>query len=241
MKRFQPTPYPSKRFYAVRTGTAISLHSPGGAHHGGGVRGKSPYSRQARARLLALMLSIKTEPAHFITLTYPDNVDFTWEQSFCHLTVFIKRLRRRFPRHSLLWKREYTSAGILHFHLIYWGPSLSGHFEEFSRYWYECCGSLSPDHLAAGTKIEVPRGNWHYYLSKYISKPVDGVDGRFWGLYGRSFLEFYDRELLELDWSLYYQLQYSLKGRRFGDEASTLFDDLRRITDELSNEPSTEP
>ena len=150
------------------------MSSPGGRHSGGGLRGKSTFSKAARRRLFAFLLSIETKPDYFITLTYPDTFDAPWEESFRHLTILIKRLRRRFPSSALFWKREYTEAGVCHFHLIVWGMSLSGHYEEFSRFWWESAGRLSQDHLKSGTKIESPKGNWHYYLAKYVSKPVEG-------------------------------------------------------------------
>ena len=209
------------------------MSSPGGRHSGGGLRGKSTFSKAARRRLFAFLLSIETKPDYFITLTYPDTFDAPWEESFRHLTILIKRLRRRFPSSALFWKREYTEAGVCHFHLIVWGMSLSGHYEEFSRFWWESTGCLSQDHLKSGTKIEPPKGNWHYYLAKYVSKPVEGHTGRYWGIYGRSALSYYPVEVLDLDYSFYHHLQFALSGLRFGKNSVDLFNNLQEIVNEL--------
>lgn len=185
-----------------------------------------------------MLLGIRSIPTHFITLTYPDYYDTSdHERCFLQLTVLIKRLRRRYPRLALFWKREYTVNGILHYHLIWWGPSLSGHYEEFSRHWYECCGEIHPDHLKSGTKIQPITGpHWHYYLSKYVGKPVNGQAGRFWGLYGRSYLELYPPVTQKLDYDLYMMLRSCLAGQRMGTRVHELFAATAQIIKELEND-----
>lgn len=215
------------------------MHSPGGHQNRlPVVRGKASYSSASRRRLLSTLLSIRSAPQHFITLTYPSHYDTSDHNAcFSHLATLIKRLRRRLPGISILWKREYTAAGVLHYHLIFWGASLTGHYEEFSRHWYESCGQIHIDHLASGTKIQPITGaHWHYYLSKYVGKPVDGLSGRFWGFYGRQHLDFYPPLVQQLDYDMYMMLRLCLAGQRMGSRVCELFADTAQIIKELEND-----
>lgn len=90
---------------------------------GGGKRGKVVgFSRGSRKRLLEKMARLDVSKARplFVSLTYPA------EFPDCgvarrHLRALLKRLGRRFPRLSVVWRLELQRRGAPHFHLLVWG------------------------------------------------------------------------------------------------------------------------
>ena len=88
------------------------------------------FSHRSRSRLFQSLRKLKLSALpHFVTLTYPDNYP-TDERIWKHdLDVFLKRVRRKFPKASGFWKMELKErqrgeqAGTVapHFHLLVWG------------------------------------------------------------------------------------------------------------------------
>lgn len=137
----------------------------------------------------------------FVTLTYPDNFPSDpkiWARD-------LERLRHRLARKGwgAIWRRELKVrlSGVNvgktapHYHLLLWGVSVQEARAWFSQAWYECAGRISPDHLQAGTRVEVLRswGGVKGYVSKYMAKLEELPDmeqysslGRFWGVINRG-------------------------------------------------------
>lgn len=166
---------------------------------GGGPRGTiSLFSRQSKKRLMNLLGTIeRTEKPLFVTLTYPGAFvadSATWKND---LERFYKRLARKFPGSSFIWKLEPQKRGAPHFHLMVWGVGYLPLLRWISRAWYQVVGSGDEKHLHAGTSVEEVR-SWRgvmSYASKYMGKIFDspmmselGWDnpGRFWGVKGRE-------------------------------------------------------
>lgn len=136
--------------------------------------------------------------AFFMTLTYPNAWSpepQVWKRD---LDVFIKRIRRRWPRACGIWRIEFQERGAPHFHLIIW--NVRGNVKRvrlrISRAWYEIVGSGDEKHLKAGTEVShvKSRRKAGWYVSKYAAKigrtPVDPETGevvnvgRWWGVFG---------------------------------------------------------
>lgn len=128
-----------------------------------------------------------------VTLTYPrvwsgDPAD--WKRD---LDVWLKRLLRRCPGASGVWKLEPQGRGAPHFHLLLWGVGYLDH-QWVARSWWDVCGRASRDHLRAGTRVEAVRHSHCVgsYVSKYAGKSVDSpgnwpeYPGRYWGWFRRS-------------------------------------------------------
>lgn len=197
----------------------------------GGKRGAiTEFSAKSRRRMLNMAASIDRAACPklpiFITLTYP--AEWPAETATCkaHLDAFTKRLVRRFPHASLLWKLEYQRRGAPHYHLLLFNvPFLNA--KVVAAWWYDIVGSRRPEHLAAGTECKRARG-WGgvmHYVSKYLAKHTDcGSDtspGRFWGVVNRADLPIV-LLVLTVAWKTAYQLRRvlwkraSVKGYKTG-------------------------
>jgi len=162
---------------------------------GGGVRGKvRGFSRGSRRRLLDLLNKVRREHVAaglFVTLTYPGVWDDSWETWKRDIDTFGKRLLRRYPGASFVWRLEYQKRGAPHFHLLVFGVPLIPH-KWLARSWYEIVGSGDERHLAAGTEVKRVRRfrSVIAYAAKYISKEQGADDarceGRVWGVVGRA-------------------------------------------------------
>jgi hypothetical protein len=138
----------------------------------------------------------------FLTLTYHET-DPTPEECKTHLDLFWKRLRRKFPGISSIWKMEPQERGIPHFHLIVYGVQ----FVPISRLlsmWHEVTDETSDEHRqpgSGGVEVEEPfvneDGKLQAYMGKYMAKTYDvwpGAEpgdpwykpGRWWGKKGRE-------------------------------------------------------
>jgi len=166
---------------------------------GGGIRGSiSLFSRQSKKRLMNLLATIeRTEKPLFVTLTYPEAFTTSADVWKNHLERFYKRMARKFPGSSFIWKLEPQKRGAPHFHLMVWGVEYIPLRRWISDAWYQVVGSGDEKHLHAGTSVEEVR-SWRgvmSYASKYMGKIFDspmmsdlGWDnpGRFWGVKGRE-------------------------------------------------------
>lgn len=119
----------------------LRLRYPGvpGVQRGGGLRGEvCGTSDASRRRLMMTLASLRPQgPVYFVTLTYADDTVASCGADSAVLAVkmerdrdaFLKRLARRWPAASALWKVEYQDrksgafVGVLvpHAHLIIFG------------------------------------------------------------------------------------------------------------------------
>ena len=123
--------------------------------------------------------------AKAITLTFPRCYPDSFEAKKI-LQKFFKRITRRFPRSSAIWRLEPQKRGAPHFHILYFRlPYLEK--EELAAIWGECCGPVYMDYSACDgsarpprTRIETVRScnGCMSYMAKYISKtaPDDRSD-----------------------------------------------------------------
>lgn len=168
---------------------------------GGGIRGSvTLFSRQSKKRLLNTLATIdRKEKPLFVTATYPSEFPITAEVWKQDLENVYKRMARKFPGVSFIWKLEPQKRGAPHFHLLVWGVSLSKMRGFFFRAWYEVVGSGDEKHLHAGTEVDEVK-TWRgvmAYAAKYMGKMFDKPElkqlgweepGRFWGMKGRKHL-----------------------------------------------------
>lgn len=167
------------------------------------------FSAKARKRLLEIIarLSIVSKCV-FITLTY-GQVFPTNETSKRHLKAFLRRIRKKYPYCSGVWRLEFQRRGAPHYHLIlfncpYWAK------EDVAKTWAKIigagfCDTSDPNAIKPPfTRIELIRNHKHAmsYVSKYIAKVGDAEGGfnyvpyqnqsqsigRSWGIFNRVFL-----------------------------------------------------
>lgn len=157
----------------------------------GRVQGFSARSRSRMLKQLAKLNRDAIRGALMVTLTYPGVYaadERRWKRD---LDVWTKRLVRRCPQASYVWKLEFQARGAPHYHLLLFGV----HFlakDWLSESWYEVVGSHDARHRVAGTQVARLRSANEAlaYAAKYISKrdsiEDDGYWGRYWGVYGRE-------------------------------------------------------
>lgn len=147
---------------------------------GGGARSRiSTFSAQSRKRMLDKLAQIEFKDAGFIafvTLTYPDR---DGPPSSAHtsrdLDVFLKRIRRRYPDASAIWRREWEErksgahegVSYPHYHFLFFNLPFV-HFEKINEWWGDVLvyvGDLR-------TEIKGIQ-DWRqagFYVSKYMAK-----------------------------------------------------------------------
>ena len=162
----------------------------------GTVRSFSFRSRTRLLRLLAQCDRQQTSQSLFVTLTYPRSFPTASSTYKRHLEMFAKRLLRRFPRASAIWKLEFQSRGAPHYHLIILGVNYMAH-QWVNRQWSEIISGEKSAGKKARTEV---RRVEHYrrtisYAAKYVAK-VQGTEsaehpGRYWGIFGRESLPCY--------------------------------------------------
>jgi hypothetical protein len=149
-----------------------------------------------------------------MTLTYPASYPGDPIKLKRHLASFWKRLRRKYPWVSAIWRVELQERGAPHYHLLLFGVSFLA-WQWVAKNWYEIVGSGDPQHLNAGTEIHAAL-SWRlaaHYLAKYIAKaaPEDHLQaiGRHWGIMGRANLP---REMLAytITWELFDEVRATL-------------------------------
>lgn len=190
-------------FGMISEGDGRVVHSRTSRRPRGGGRRKKikAFSRASRLRLLRLMASINWDrfqaKAFSVTLTYPGSWPkdpATWKKD---LDTFGKRLKRRYPTLSSVWRMEFQGRGAPHFHLIIFLPrplrTTSSDLRRFvARSWYEACGKLCDEHLKAGTEVRpisspTRLNRYARYMAKTEKLQADVPDpGRLWGVWGRN-------------------------------------------------------
>jgi len=197
-----------------------------GACGPGGPRGRIfGFSRQARKRMLDLLNSIRdnwVSEALFLTLTYPDAFPEDAAKWHRDLDVFMKRMRRQYPRAAVVWRLEWVprcsgvNVGKLapHYHLLVFGVPWMD-LRWLAAAWYETVGSGDDRHLGAGTQAQRVRSRRGviYYAAKYMSKQAMAPEmwtGRVWGVVGRDLLPVILREFV-LTWEQFYTVRRVLR------------------------------
>lgn len=159
------------------------------------------FSENSRRRLRRTVHAIRRNaPCVFATLTYHQTTPPPGDAQ-TSLDRFVKRLRRRFPHISAVWKKEPQERGTPHYHLLIYGIRWIN-AQWLSRQWHECTDETSDAHRKSGVDVEWVRndGKLQSYLAKYFTKvlgawPKTGdpetdaaweYPGRFWGVYNRE-------------------------------------------------------
>lgn len=164
------------------------------------------FSEASRRRLRAEVHSLHRDAeSTFLTLTW-HRICPAPDEAKRALDNFLKRMRRRFPDASALWKLEPQKRGFPHYHLLVYGlPYVP--YDKLAAIWHECTNEVSDQHRASGVDVErsvhSDDGKLQGYLSKYFSKetsgwPTEKLDdeiaqawehpGRFWGVFNRDAL-----------------------------------------------------
>lgn len=167
----------------------------------GGVRGVvKGFSSASRRRLMRLIASMErgARPV-FVTMTYPDAFPDSPDKWKRDIDVFGKRLERRSPEASFVWRIEFkerksgVNAGkvVPHFHLLVYGARYRELLQWVPGAWWEVVASGDADHLRAGTRVEhvYSWGGIMRYVGKYIAKEENYPSewqGRAWGVVGRA-------------------------------------------------------
>jgi hypothetical protein len=126
----------------------------------------------------------------FLTLTYPAVWDDDPELWKAHLEALWKRIYRRYPQASMVWRLEPQKRGAPHYHVLLFGVRFIEK-EWLSAAWYEVVGSSDEKHLRFGSRVEQIK-TWRgvmAYASKYVAKlPDETIEftyvGRWWGIKG---------------------------------------------------------
>lgn len=182
-----------ERDYETYQQAIIKADRPKGmARKGGGVRGQiTDFSRGSRWRLMKLMGKLLTSSIPlFVTLTYPAEFSLDPKDWKRDLSTFFKRLKRRFPHSSALWKLEPQQRGAPHYHMFIWGVDEMQLRIWIAQAWFEVVDSGDIKHYYHGVKVEQVR-SWagvRSYASKYMGKeqakqPGWEFPGRWWGVF----------------------------------------------------------
>jgi len=178
--------------------------TPESSQRGGGEREKiDGFSARARRNMRETIHSLdRSSEGLFIALTYHEE-EPTPERCKRDLDVFWKRLVRKFPGLSAVWKMEpHTEGknrGVPHFHLMIFGTGFID-AQWLSRQWHEVTAERSEDHRKTSVELDSfinENGRLQAYLCKYMAKEYDGWPGaqpgdpwaemgRWWGCLGRD-------------------------------------------------------
>ena len=183
---------------------------PGG--RGGGTRGEvRGFSRESRKRLIDLIHQVDRSalrPPLFVTLTYPGEWPSDWQEYKRDLHNWLRRLARRYPAASVIWRLEFQKRGAAHYHVLVFGVTDLPK-DWLSASWYEVVASGDVRHLAAGTQVATVH-TWRgasFYCAKYLGKLCEfgTVDtGRCWGVRGDLPVELVE---VALSWREFHQVR----------------------------------
>jgi hypothetical protein len=173
------------------------------------------FSGCARRRLRKRLHSMERgADGLFLTLTYHE-ADPTPEECKADLDRFWKRLDRRFPGISAIWKMEPQDRGVPHFHLLVYGQSFIP-APLLSSIWHEVTAETTDEHRKSGVDVESrsvnENGKLQGYMAGYMAETYDkwpGAEpgdpwaetGRWWGCLGRESLPWagWDEAKIHLD------------------------------------------
>jgi hypothetical protein len=176
------------------------------------------FSAGSRRRLMRLLASVNKLVSFmplFLTLTYPGEWPADPARWKRDLEAWGRRLGRKYPEMSAVWRLEPQKRGAPHYHLLVFGVDRVD-AGWLARSWYEVVGSGDLRHLQAGTRVERVK-SWRgvmSYASKYLAKLGGGFEvehvGRWWGVWNRGKLPV---ELVEvaLTFKQFYELRRVLR------------------------------
>jgi len=164
---------------------------------GGGIRNRiQGFTRRSRHGLMRTINRIDTAqvgPMGFVTLTYHSN----WKERDVKrdLDLYFKRLRRRFPGLSYVWRLEHQRRGAPHFHVLLFFPThqlLDIEDEALLAYhWHQVVDEDNIHHAKYGCKVIIFEDGFEgvrIYLNKYCAKleeggttTLEGYVGSYWG------------------------------------------------------------
>lgn len=170
------------------------------SQRGGGKRGKiDGFSARARRNMRETVHSLdRSAEGLFITLTYHEHLPSP-EECKRDLDAWWKRVQRRYPGLSAIWKMEPQERGYPHFHLLIFGASYIP-IGWLSSSWHEVTAEKSDDHLSKAVDVESfinVDGKLQAYMAEYMTETYDGWPGaqpgdpwaemgRWWGCLGRD-------------------------------------------------------
>jgi hypothetical protein len=197
--------------------TGVNKSRVGGRR--GSVKGFSAASRKRCLRLMACIdrYLLKWLPI-FMTLTYHHNIPADPKEWKLQLASFCKRLERRWPDASIVWKLEPQRRGAPHFHLLVFGVETIPH-EWVAQAWNEIVEPGNELHLQAGTQVKRAQ-SWNgvmSYAAKYIGKEHEGFSeqygsvGRFWGVRRGDLLPI-KIDSVSVTWNEYFKLRRVMRG-----------------------------
>lgn len=149
------------------------------------------FTRASRQRLAFVASNTDVMFTSMLTLTYPRAFPNDGQDVKHNLKMFLKELRRKVGKISVLWFLEFQRRGAPHIHILIRGLRVWRSTQLWSsQTWYRIVGSGDLKHLAAGTRLErirKPNGARNYavkYAHKMVQKSVPEAYrnvGRFWG------------------------------------------------------------
>jgi hypothetical protein len=209
---------PQIEFFA---GASYLKASRGGEaqYSGGGIKGKiKGFSFSSRRRLMDTInkIDLKAKLPCFVTLTYPNSFPDA-KTSKNHISIFRRRLDRKFSKNGTVWKLEPQMRGAPHYHLMVWGASLMDLILWIPYNWYAIAGGGDELHLkwhlgllGNGNKPCVQEVySWNgvrSYASKYLGKTFEVAGwgntwvGRFWGVWNKENIPFGERVIKKITW-----------------------------------------
>ena len=166
-------------------------------------RGKvDGFSYNSRRRLMDKLSRVdKAKKPLFVTLTFAD--EHADNKTVCRHKSIIKafemRLYREYPTAGSIWRFEakdrqsgkYIGEWFPHYHILVWNIEDLFTFRKWVAVnWWDLCGSVSPEHYAAGTSVErikSIKGVFHY-AAKYMAKIANSetaIKPKIWAMPGR--------------------------------------------------------
>ena len=151
------------------------------------------FSRSSYYRIRKYLRNAVAKFRVFVTLTLPtselDRIRGNPYLAKRWLGKFHTILSREIGDVTVLWKLEFTGAGVPHYHL-----ACDRYIPKawLSDAWWRACGKISASHRKSGTNVKQiygARSGAIRYMSKYISKQEVGAQdysgfGRVWGIWG---------------------------------------------------------
>lgn len=166
----------------ILQGNQIRYYVPqGSGRKGGGTRGKvKEFSRGARHRLMVLLssldyaaLALLNWRMHFITLTTPP--EYWSDELHCYesLRKFLDMLEKVYGVHATVIKKERgEKSGMLHYHIVTFGPSLKGCQKAFRRKWTKHLGYTKGEVIVDLSAETNDPKRISKYIAKYVTKVV---------------------------------------------------------------------
>lgn len=184
------------RYTDLETGEEVTEYWPIPGR--GAIASFTPSSRK---RLKKRLFAYEEDPKAMITLTYGKIYTADAEEWKRDLDRWCVRFLRTYPDIYMVWKLEPQKRGAPHFHVLIWVPwtmtkRIHRKMRNFiSKTWNETIykghrSEAQLKNLKAGTQLKFLTNPDTYkkYLSKYVSKEVEGHKlpwwarpGRFWG------------------------------------------------------------